>query len=242
MLRLPSAARTACWINAWLAGREGADAAISGLAQRGAAVEFVGPEPGTRRTAALFLGELRRWGVRRASCALPVPGDPLGLGGPAEFNIEVIAATEGVVLHGPDVGLVPSHAGSVISWLLTAARPPTHLPPVGESARALRTAMARAADELATLDVAKWRPEVAEELIALREPGSVALSAPFATPDCARLAGDALRAGGIVTLARASDGGAVSAWEAERRLAALQPLDRAARTAIVAATSSYDGR
>lgn len=241
MLRLPSAAHVACWLNAWLAGRESPDAVISGLARRGCSVEFVGPESGTRRTPALFLGDLRRWGVQRTSSALPVPGDPVGLGGPADFNIEAIAATEGVVLHGAGLGLVPSHAGSVTSWRIMPANAPTHLPLVGESDRFLRSALARAADELAGLDVAAWRPDVADDLEMLRRPGSVAQSAPFAAPACARLAWDALRALRIVAMAQASDGAAVSAWEAERRLAALQPLDRAARSALVSASSSYDG-
>lgn len=242
MLRLPAAARIACWVNAWLAGREGADAVIAAMSDGGRAVEFVGPEPGTRIAAGLFLGELRRWNVVQASSALPVPGDPLGLGGPPAFNADVIEATEGVVLHGPDLGLVPTRTASVTSWQVTRATPPSYLPPVAEAARGLRSCMGAAADALAALDVASWRPEVADDLQVLRRPGSRVESVPFAAPECARLASDALRAAAIVELAWSDDSGTLSVWEAEQRSTALRPLHHAARTALVAATSSLDGR
>ena len=45
----------------------------------------------------------------------------------------------------------------------------------------------------------------------------------------------------VVLLAR-DDGGAVSVSEISQRAAALQPLDHAVRVAVVAATSSMDGR
>jgi hypothetical protein len=242
VLRLPASARVACWLNAWLAGREGADSVIAGIADRTRSVEFVGPEPGSRIAPALFLGELRRWGVRRASSALPVPGDPLGLGGPPDFNAEAIEAAEGVVLHGAELGLVPVVSATVTSWLVTRAVPPAYLPPVADAGRELRTAMVAAADELARLDVASWRPEVAEDLEVLRRPARDVEAVPFAAPECARLASDALRALTIVGIARSDRSGAVAAWEVDRRAAALLPLDRAARSGLVAASSSYDGR
>ncbi|MDP9318578.1 MAG: hypothetical protein M3O94_05780, partial [Actinomycetota bacterium] len=127
MLSLAASARVACWVNAWLTSRESSDAAISGFCDRGGAAEFVGPDPASRLPPALFLGEIRRWGVRRASSALPVPGDPLGLGGPATFNTDVLDAGEGVVLHGPDLGLVPSRTGGVTVWHVSPARQPTYL-------------------------------------------------------------------------------------------------------------------
>jgi hypothetical protein len=241
VLQLPAAARAACWLNAWLAGREGADAVISGLAEPGRATEFVGPEPGSRLAPALFLGELRRWGVRRVSSALPAPGDPLGLGGPPGFNADSIEAGEAVVLHGAELGLVPGSAGSVTSWQVTRAAAPPYLPQVGDAGRELRAALAAAADSLARLDVVSWRPEIADDLQVLRRPGRPAERLPFAAPECARVASEALRAAAIVTLARSDDTGPVSARDADERSAALQPLDRAARAALVAATSSYDG-
>ena len=46
MLSLPDSARVACWLNAWLAGRESADDVITGLNGRHGLAEFVGPETG----------------------------------------------------------------------------------------------------------------------------------------------------------------------------------------------------
>jgi hypothetical protein len=242
MFHLPAAARLTCWLNAWLAGRVSPDEVISGVSDGGRPLEFVGPEAGTRLSPALLLGELRRWQVRQVSCALPIPGDPLGLGGPAVFNADAIEASEAVVLHGAGLGLVPVRAGSVTSWRVSEAHPPVYLSPVAEAARALRTAMITAADEVARLDVASWRPEIAEDLEVLRRPGRHAEQLPFSGPECAHLASEALRAGAIVGLARADDTGTISVWDADLRSAALQPLDHAARTALVAAASSYDGR
>ncbi|MDX6308357.1 MAG: hypothetical protein QOI06_1403 [Nocardioidaceae bacterium] len=242
MLSLPASARVACWINAWLAARQSTDSVISGLVGQHGAVEFLPPASGPPMSAALFLGELRRRGVRRASSAFPVPGDPLGLGGPADFNVDVIDAAEGVVLHGADIGLVPLRVGTLTRWEAEPAHPPPYLPAVAESDRALRAALLEAADRLADLDVASWRPEVADALITLRRAADLDDLSPFASAQSARLAHEALRASSIVAMARADDGGAVSASQVAQRAAALQPLDRAARAGLVAATSSLDGR
>lgn len=242
MLSLPASARAACWLNAWLASRESADAVISELAGPDQVTEFVGLEAGTSLGVALFLGELRRRGVLRVSTALPVPGDLLGLGGPATFNADSLEAGEGVLLHGADLGLVPSVIGDLVRWDASEARQPSYLPSISEAGRALRLATSEAADRLAALDVAAWRPDVADILLDLRVPAALDPPVPFASPQAARLAQDALRAGRIVALAGRDDGGAVSVAEVAQRAAALQPLDRAARAALVAATSSLDGR
>ncbi|MEJ7628264.1 MAG: hypothetical protein WKF54_01595 [Nocardioidaceae bacterium] len=242
MQSLPDSARVACWLNAWLTGRESADAVITGLNGRGRLAEFAGPEAGSWQAPALFLGELRRRGVRRASSALPVPGDPLGLAGPAAFNADALEAGGGVVLHGSRLGMVPVRAGGATTWHLSAADEPTYLPAVAEADRALRAAMTETADALASLDVASWQPDVADALLNLRRPVTHDEPAPFASPRAAQLADDAIRAVSIVSLARTDDGGSVSASQAAQRAAALQPLDRAARAAVVAATSSLDGR
>jgi len=242
VLSLPNAGRVACWLNAWLASREGADAVISGIAGADGGVELVGPDVGTRLSAALFLGELRRWEVWRVSTALPVPGDPLGLGGPAGFNADVLDTGEGLVLHGPDLGLVPSQIGDLTRWQVSRAHPPTYLASVAEADSTLRLAMTEAAARLADLDVASWHPDVVDILLDVRQQPPTERPAPFASPRAARLAHDALRARRIVDLASRDDGGAVSTSEVAQRAAALLPLDRAARGAVVAATSSFDGR
>jgi hypothetical protein len=244
VLSLPDSCRVACWLNAWLCGRESPDAAITGLTGRGevGSAEFVGPQPGSRQTPALFLGELRRWGVRRVTAALPVAGDPLGLGGPSVFNVDALEAGEALVLHGPDLGLVPTRAGGVARWQVSPAHPPTYLASLAEADRTLRLAITEAADRLAELDLASWRADVADILLSLRQPLPLDEPAPFPSPSAARLAHDALRAGQIVALAGRDDGGALSASQIAQRAAALQPLDRAARAAVVAAVSSPEGR
>lgn len=242
MLSLPTSARVACWLNAWLDSRESADATISGINGKGRLAEVLWPESGSACAPALLLGEVRRRGVQRASCALPVPGDPLGLGGPAPFNAEALEVAEAVVLHGAGLGLVPTHDRVMTRWHVFEAHPPTYLADVSEADRDLRTAMLTAAGALAELDVAAWGPEVADALLDLRQPAALDEPTPFASGRAARLAHDALRASAIVSLARVDDGGAVSAMEAVQRAAALQPLDRAARSALVAATSTRDGR
>jgi hypothetical protein len=97
------------------------------------------------------------------------------------------------------------------------------------------------ADALADLDVARWRPEVADELMALRRTDD--LEVPDGTsPRAQRMVALATRCRRIVALALADDGGAVTAAEADRRRDALRPLDRAARRALVAACSHPFGR
>jgi hypothetical protein len=107
---------------------------------------------------------------------------------------------------------------------------------LGEADRALRAGVSAAATALAALDVARWRPEVADELMNLRHRPSYA--APAGTPPRAvEVAGRAVQALGVVDLALEDQGGAVTAAEAMRREDALRPLDAAARRALVAACS-----
>jgi hypothetical protein len=122
-----------------------------------------------------------------------------------------------------------------VTWQLFAADR-RQLPDVGEASRALRAELPAAADRLAALDVATWRPEVADELMNLRR-----LALPVAPPGtpaaCVELAARGLQALSIVDLAREDDGGAVTAYEASQRWDALTGLERAARRAVVAAGS-----
>jgi len=109
------------------------------------------------------------------------------------------------------------------------------LPDVGEADRSLRRSTVEAADALASLDVARWRPEAADLFLdgTRHHP-----AAPPGVPQrCVTLAARALTARLIVELAREDDGGATSALEITRRREALVPLDRAARRALVAACS-----
>ena len=126
----------------------------------------------------------------------------------------------------------PASAG-VGDVVAAAAR--RQVPDVGEADRALGAALLETADELARLDVARWRPEVADELIDLRHPHPV--EAPPGIPSrCLELAGRGFQAVAIVELALVDDGGAISAAETGASVRA-GSLERAARRALVAACS-----
>jgi hypothetical protein len=128
-----------------------------------------------------------------------------------------------------------------VVWRCAAAASLRQVPDPAEADAMLRQALLRAADDLAELDVARWRPEVADELMALRRPGD--LEVPHGvSPRAQRMLGTAVRCRTIVDLALMDDGGAVSGHEVSRRRAVLRPLDHAARRALVAACSYPDQR
>ncbi|KQY64391.1 MULTISPECIES: hypothetical protein [unclassified Nocardioides] len=229
-------ARMAWWLSAWLRGAATPDDVRDAVLDGDAAHDLVGL-PGDDGTTPLLLalGAVRRSGARSAGLALPAPGDPTGLGGPADFNAAALDAGEAVVLEGADLGLVPVRAGAGVVWqVLPAAR--RALVDLGEADRGLRAAVSTAATALVDLEVARWRPEVADELMNLRH--VPAYDAPPGTPERARsLAGRALQALGITELAGQDHGAAVTAHEMAQRADALLPLEHAARRALVAACS-----
>jgi hypothetical protein len=239
---LPDSARLALWFSAWCAGAASLDEARDAVVDGDAAHDVVGL-PGSDESVPLILalGGLRAERAAGAGLALPEAGDPLGLAGPPAFNAEALDAGEAVVLDGVDLGLVPVRAGAGVVWRCLPATSRRQVPDLGEADTALRAALPEAADALAELDVARWRPEVADELMALRRPQPLAVP-PATSARAQRMLALASRCRVIVELALADDGGSVTAAEADRRRAALLPLDRAARRALVAACSHPFGR
>ncbi|MFC7727870.1 hypothetical protein ACFQW6_22390 [Nocardioides sp. GCM10028917] len=224
-LALPHSATLAWWLTAWLRGHEQTDHVLDALAADthllagGSTLDLLARARGT--------------GASYAGLALPVDGDPLGLGGPRDFNSAALEAGQAVVVG--DLGLVPEEQGETVQWQSHEASR-RQLPDVGEADRTLRGALVGAAGDLADLEVARWRPEAADALMNLHHRPS--LDAPLGTPPrCVDLAARGLQAWAIVDLALVDDGGALSSYEAERRRDLLQPLGRAARRAIVAACS-----
>jgi hypothetical protein len=232
---LPLSARFALWFSAWVTGRSSLDDTRDAIVGRDAAHDVTGV-PGSARTQPLILalGALRSARAAGAGLALPVPGDPLGLAGPSDFNAEVVEAGEGVVLEGADLGLVPHRAGAGVVWSCHHAVSRRQLPDPSEADAALRQALLRTTDVLADLDVARWRPEVADELMSLRRAADFVFPEAM-TPRAVRLASLATRCRTIVDLALEDDGGSITAAEVDARRQALAPLDHAARRGLVAA-------
>lgn len=243
---LPLALRTAWWATAWLRGHVvtdllldaviGRDAThvVAGLGRLGLAQTAFDVDDAAE-TLLAGLARVRAEGATGFGLALPVEGDPVGLGGPASFNAAALEAGQAVVAAGAWIGLVPSRVGAAVTWTAHRAER-RQLPDVGEADRTLRSELPLAAQALADLDVARWRPEVADRLLNLRH--RARLSPPPGVPQrCADLAARALQAAEIVEIALEDDGGAVSAHEISARHQALVPLARAARHGLVAAGS-----
>ncbi|MQW75100.1 hypothetical protein GHK92_04375 [Nocardioides sp. dk4132] len=237
---LPASGRLAWWATAWLRGHVVTDLVVDAVlgddvthAVAGLHALGLGGPEGTD-TLVGGLARLRAEGARSVGAAFPVEGDPVGLGGPADFNAAALEAGEAVVTD-VGVGLVPVSVGPATTWVAHRAQR-RQLPDVGEADRALRRELLEAASALAALDVARWRPEVADLLMNLRH--RAPLSAPPGVPPrCVDLAERATQAVAIVEAALVDDGAAISAHEADARRAALVGLDRAGRRALVAACS-----
>ncbi|UPK72961.1 hypothetical protein MU582_10910 [Nocardioidaceae bacterium SCSIO 66511] len=232
MTLLPRSALLAAWFNAWLAGYAPLDDAVDAVRGDDAAHDVTGL---TDEIVALDRAwpELRRRGAARATLALPAPGDPTGLAGPREFNEVAIDAEEAVVLDGCSLGLVPSAVGRGVFWAAYAAHP---APPqsLAEAERTLREQLIETGRELAELDVARWRPEIADALSDLRAARDGMLP-PGYDDRAQRVAALAVRCLRICELALADEGGAVGVADGQARRRTTTALHRAARHAVVAA-------
>ena len=236
MTSLPDAARLAWWGTAWLRGHVVTDLFLDAVTGADAVHEVreVAVD-GPSMTLLDALLDVRNAGGDSLGLALPIDGDLLGLGGPAPLNADALEVGEAAVSGTAGIALVPHRVGRAVQWRLHRASR-RQLPDVGEADRGLRAALLESANALAALDVARWRPEVADELMDLRRYTN--LDAPDGTPPrCVELAGRGLRCEGIAELALADDGGAVTTTEMTARRNALRPLEYAARRAVVAACS-----
>ena len=241
MTALPAAARLAWWGTAWLRGHVVTDLLVDAVIGDDATHAVAGLHSlglSSDEAAETLVGGLARLRVEGATwfgAAFPAEGEPVGLGGPRDFNAAALEAGEAVVVGGAGVGLVPVQVGAAVTWVTHRAER-RQVPDVGEADRELRAVLLETAGTLADLDVARWRPEVADRLIDLRHREPV--HAPDGVPPrCADLAARGLQALEIVDLALEDDGGALSVAEAQRRREALLPLGRAGRRALVAACS-----
>jgi hypothetical protein len=235
---LPASIRLAWWGTAWLRGHIVADELIDAVVDDDATHLLGGPDEAPEQLVG-GLGALRSRGADAVGAALPTDGDLVGLGGPGAFNTAALEAGEAaLVLDAASfvvTGLVPERVGAAVTWRPVPAER-RQVPDVGEADRSLRTALLAAADTLARLDVARWRPEVADRLMNLRHRHAVT-TPPGVPARCAELAARGLQALEIAELALEDDGGALTSYDAEARRAAIAPLGRAGRRALVAAAS-----
>lgn len=230
---LPLSGLLAGWLGACLAGASHPEEMLHALGDdtlhlvTGLDVEPV--------SLVLALGALRRQGATGAALALPAPGDLAGLAGPPGFNERVLDEGEAVLVLGAGLGLVPEFGDDVVTWHAVPAERPRPVDPQ-EAGALLRTTLIEATHRLVELDVARWQPEIADALGNLHHRSPAPLPPHF---EAARVATveRAMLCREIVALARAGEGAAVSASEIDARRAALAPLDRAARHALVAACS-----
>lgn len=209
----------------------------------------------------LALGRLRSLGAGGLRIALPVPGHPLGLSGPPEFNARALDAEEAVICHGAPFGLVPevTEAGPQgdvhveVVWHCLAVReaPPADVPSLGEAERELAEALREATEVLTRLDLTASGPvaEAAIDAYRARAERGRELLAPGYPPRAVRVLELAQRVGLLVSVAyengeggtgagAGAGSGAVSASELAARGAALRPVERVARRAQVAAYNS----
>jgi len=238
---LSSAGRLAAWGSAALAGAVSPDEAaenVTGPLDPGHRVLGLPGEDGPVNLAYAF-GRLRSLGATGLRLVLARPGDPGGLPGPAEFTECAIACGEAVVATGAaQVGLL---AQGRAMWSALRVDPDRRTPvSLADAEKHLGHVLREGAEVLARLDVARWDPAAADVLKRRSRPRAPEL--PPSSPRAAhQVLAQAMRVATIVELARAGDGGSVSAGEMAARSQVLRDLDAAARRAVEAACSPVVG-
>lgn len=246
---LPRSVLLATWLRATLRGTVAPDDAAEAIRGEDPAHVVVGlsvvglaPEPAP---LTLLPSALRGRGPVSVGVALPAPGDPAGLAGPASFNLDVIETGEAVVVatEAGGIGLVPELDARTVVWRASEVAVAPPLDP-GEAGRGLRGTLLAVTEELARLDVASWQPEI-PDLLLNRRPGRADPWTDGLPPGLSPGRIDIIERAGlcleIVRLAAEDDGGSVSAYEVAARRESLSRLDRAARHALMAACSDSLG-
>jgi hypothetical protein len=251
---LPRSALLAAWGTAALNGGASADQARAAV-QGSDEPHAVTVTPGAPLahcdggTVTDLLTALRAAGTKGLRVVLPVPGDVLGLPGPAALNTEALDVGECVIaVGGPDVAIVPRlvefgsawEPGASVTWTVHAAAPSavTDFGSVAEAERHLREALTDGIAALDDLDVARWRDDAADAIDEFRHGAGPARQLPPGTsPRAVRVVDLAWRVRGIAELAAYDDGGAVTGWEAGTRASTLRELASVGRRALVAAVN-----
>jgi len=194
--------------------------------------------------------------LAQVAAVLPVPGDPASA--PREVTETATLAGEAVLLRTPDgrcSALVPEIVrfgsphdyGHLVTWSVAETvdwRPTVlaHLGSLADAERELREGLSTATEALVDLDVARWRPEAAAQIGAVRDAVLPASRLPAGIEGRrVRVLASAARLRAIVALAAQDDGGAVNMWQADQRSTALREVDRVARRALAAAATTLEG-
>ncbi len=235
-----AAGRLAVWATAWLGDRTSYDDALDALLDDTA--HRVAGLPGTDDAVPLgwALTALRGAGEQRLRLVLPAPGDIRGL--PPVPGLAALALESGQAAVGAQLALVPEQLGpEAVGWTAFSLRDvPPAAPLVEDTLRrvsgALDLAVGDAARTLASLDLARWHPEVPGLLAGLARrtpaPGLPADHDPLALS----VLGRAQRLAQVLDLAMAdAPGAAVTTAQAAARDDALRPLSTAVREAAMAA-------
>ncbi|HEX3826936.1 MAG TPA: hypothetical protein VHV82_06655 [Sporichthyaceae bacterium] len=237
--------RLVAWGNAVLAGTVSPDTAADKVTAGDGRHRLCGPV-GDATTLPMFLASMRSAGVRGLMLVLPVPGDPVGLPGPAAFNARAIDVGEAVltVADRPE-GLLPRVAPpdpdgppeTLVHWAVVPVNPRVglDLPSLSEAERDLITTVRDVTAAVADLDLARWRPQLAAALDEIRDGTGAAALAPGYPGRAHRVLALAQRLGAIADLVRTDPGGAAGTGSSATRDALLRPLATAARRATVAA-------
>lgn len=247
-----ASASFAVWTAAWLNGSAAADDVLDALQPWGLRHEVYAadiepaehlelPVDGEPGSLVQLLGALRRHGSVGARLVVPAPGDVRGLGGKSAFASAALDAGEAALLSGTRFGVVPRVvADQVLRWSVFALPSPPVVEHVGlgEAEHELSEALRASAGALQTLEVARGRPGVRQELRD-RLAGVPELDWPAGMPQRAlRVLQRASEVDTILALAAEDDpGGAVSSSAASKRAEALRPLNTAVRTARRAAVN-----
>jgi hypothetical protein len=234
---LSAAGRLAAWGSAALSGEVSPDEAadrVSGPADPGHRVAGLPTEDGPVTLTYAF-GRLRALGATGLRLVLSRPGDPGGLPGPAAFTESAVAVGEAVLATGSaQIGLLLLDRGL---WSAERVDPDPRTPmSLADAERHLGQVMREATAVLSRLDVASWDP-AALDLLAGRSRIRAPSMPPSVPPEALRVLVQAMRVATIVELARANEGGAVTAAEMLARTEVLRDLDAAARRAVEAACS-----
>ncbi len=262
-MTLPRSALLAAWAGAVAAGRVGSADALQAVAGSDEphrvepAPGFTAPQglpvpdPGYLSDLLVLLGAAGEAGPVQVRCVLPTPGDVRGVPGPAALRSAAVDAGGCVVVEGlpgrASVALVPEveefgpegDVGISVAWQAWHAEPLAGTPlatSVAEADMAFRLALAEATDELEQLQLSSWRPDATAGLRGRGAPGGQPLP-PTLGPRSLRLLDRAEKVLAILEVAEADHGGAVTGWEAGRRSASLQGLQRATLAAVAAAVS-----